>query len=334
MLERPHIEDHTIKTCLRTEYHLSVQELAFLPVGADQNTAVFRARSGSGEDYFVKLRRADFAEIAVTLPNYLHERGNPHILAPLQTQNGRLWTQVGAYKLLLYPFIQGKDGIEAGLSAEQWVAFGAALKDVHLAKPPATLLECIPVEDFAPGWRERVQQFLSLVEGSGFSNPLAADTAALIRTHKAVISDMVRQADRFAQILTARPPGFVVCHSDIHEGNILLTGDGMLYLVDWDNPILAPKERDLMFIGGGVCGRWNQPRQESLFYQGYGTDDKIDRDALAYYRFERILVDIAIYCEELLLSDDSGEDRRQSYVYLKSNFDPNQTVEIAYRTIG
>ena len=30
-----------------------------------------------------------------------------------------------------------------------------------------------------------------------------------------------------------------------------------------------PKERDLMFIGGGVANVWNKPHEETLFYKGY-----------------------------------------------------------------
>lgn len=32
-------------------------------------------------------------------------------------------------------------------------------------------------------------------------------------------------------------------------------------IVDWDEPIMAPKERDLMFIGGGVANVWNDPSE-------------------------------------------------------------------------
>jgi spectinomycin phosphotransferase len=86
----------------------------------------------------------------------------------------------------------------------------------------------------------------------------------------------------------SRPLEPVLCHSDIHAGNLLLTSDGDLYIVDWDNPILALKERDLMFIGGGVAGIWNKAREEALFYQGYGSSD-INLIALTYYRYERII---------------------------------------------
>ena len=103
-------------------------------------------------------------------------------------------------------------------------------------------------------------------------------------------------------------------------------------MVDWDNPILAPKERDLMAIGGGLMGNWRPPQEEELlFYRGYG-DVQIDTQALAYYRYERIIQDIAVYCEQLLLTVDGGEDRAQALHYLMANFLPGSTIALAYRS--
>ena len=62
-----------------------------------------------------------------------------------------------------------------------------------------------------------------------------------------------------------------MCHADLHAGNILIDANGAFYLVDWDTLILAPKERDLMYAGGGQFGEARTPQQEeALFYQGYG----------------------------------------------------------------
>jgi spectinomycin phosphotransferase len=44
----------------------------------------------------------------------------------------------------------------------------------------------------------------------------------------------------------------VLCHADLHTWNVLVDGDGRLWLVDWDEAILAPRERDLMFLVGGI----------------------------------------------------------------------------------
>ena len=87
-----------------------------------------------------------------------------------------------------------------------------------------------------------------------------------------------------------------------------------------------------MFVGGaqGFAGHTPQ-EEETLFYRGYGQTE-IDPVALAYYRYERIVVDIAVYCEQLFLTSEGGEDREQSLRYLMSNFLPGGTIEIAYRS--
>jgi spectinomycin phosphotransferase len=84
-----------------------------------------------------------------------------------------------------------------------------------------------------------------------------------------------------------------------------------------------------MSIGGGLLGGWRSPaEEEALFYQGYGHTE-IDQAALAYYRYERIIQDLAIYSEELLSVHGSLEERELSFHYLISNFDPGGVLEIA-----
>ncbi len=85
-----------------------------------------------------------------------------------------------------------------------------------------------------------------------------------------------------------------------------------------------------MFPGGGQGFRGQPPEaEETLFYAGYGAAD-IDPVALAYYRYERIIQDIAVYCEQLLTSAAGGADRAESLHYLQSNYQPNGTIDLAY----
>lgn len=92
-----------------------------------------------------------------------------------------------------------------------------------------------------------------------------------------------------------------------------------------------------MFIGGAQgLGRTTPDEEEAMFYRGYGPTD-VDQVALAYYRYERIVVDIAIFCDGLLSSPAGGDDREQSLRYLMANFEPGGTIEVAYardRTVG
>ena len=330
MLERPGIRDDQIAACLQREYGLRVSQIAFLPLGADRNTAVFRVIAGDETPYFLKLRGGVFDETSVTLPKFLSDQGIAQIIAPLATKSGQLWANLGAFKTILYPFVKGHNGYTIDLSDRHWVEFGMALKRIHPAALPPALANRIQRETYSRQWREIVRSFLKRVEDDRFDDPVAIELAAFMRAKRDEIGSLVGRAERLAQALLARSPALVLCHSDIHAGNILIGADDAFYIVDWDNPILAPKERDLMFIGGGqgFTGH-TQQEEETLFYLGYG-EAQVDPATLAYYRYERIIQDIAVYCEQLFLSDEGGEDRQQSLRHFASNFLPDGTIEIAY----
>jgi len=333
MLEKPDLQDEKIMACLRNVYGLHVDEVTFLPLGADVNTAVFRAHTQS-TPYFVKLRRGNFDETSVILPKFLNEQGNEKIMTPLPTAAGQLWGQLDNYKVILFPFVAGKNGYEVGLSDEQWTSFGAAMKQFHTTIIPVSLSKQVRRERYAENGRNFVKTCLVRAETESFADPVAIEVATLLQANKDQVLKLITDAETLCRELQNDPPAFIVCHSDIHAGNLLIEPNGEFYIVDWDDLILAPKERDLMYVGGGLMGHWRTPQEEeALFYKGYGHT-QVEPLALAYYRFERIIQDIAAYCEELLLSDEGGEDRKQSLRYLKSNFLPNSTIEIAYRQYG
>lgn len=333
MLEKPDIQDELIITRLQDEFGLLANQLTFLPIGADVNTAVYRVVTEDGTAYFLKLRKGMFEEITVTVPQFLKDNGIQAIIVPVETQEGRLWGSLDSYKMILYPFIQGRNGYEVALSDQQWVDFGKALRAIHTLQVPAALLQLIPRETFSPQWRETVKGFQEQVESSTFEDPIAAKFAGFMQARRGEISRMVGRADQLGLALTLRAPDFVLCHADIHAGNLLITNNvggarGAFYIVDWDNPVLAPKERDLGMIGGSYT--WKLAREEALFYQGYSPTE-VDPICLAYYRYERIIQDIAVECEQVLSTSEGGEDREQAYQYFISNFLPNHEIELTIK---
>ncbi len=144
---------------------------------------------------------------------------------------------------------------------------------------------------------------------------------------------LVRHAEQLAASLRRRRLLFVSCHADLHAGNVLVSRDGTIAIVDWDDLMLAPKERDLMFIGGGVGHTWNSEQETGAFYAGYGPTD-VDREALAYYRCDRIVQDVVVYCDALLRREGTSDERADSLRRISAAFDPNDVVEIAERTVA
>ena len=331
MLEKPDIDEAKIIHCLMDDFGLEIKEITFLPLGADLNTAVYRVSAKDGKDYFLKLRSGEFNEASVTVPKFLGESGLKQVIPPFPVQDGKLWAELPPYKVILYPFMEGHDGYEEKMSAQQWVEFGAAMKKFHTMEFPEEISRGVPHETFSPRWRDTVKSFLGRIKNETFNEPVAAQMAAFLKSNSRETLELVVRSERLAQTLQNQPLEFILCHADIHGWNLLINNTGELYIVDWDTLILAPKERDLMFIGGALGDSGYTPQQEEkLFYQGYGRSD-IDQGAIAYYRYERILEDIGVYCKQIFLSDEGGDDRRQALEYLESNYLPGGTIERAYQ---
>ena len=218
------------------------------------------------------------------------------------------------------------------MSHRQWVKFGRALKRFHSANIALEITENIQRENFSSQWRDKVKLFLDTIEKKKFDERIASELAIFLKNKKTETLKLIERAECLAQKLEQQLPEFVLCHADIHGWNLLIDSNGELFMVDWDTLIFAPKERDLMFIGSGLGDSGHTPQEEeTMFYKGYGTT-KINQSAIAYYRYERIIEDIAIYCEQIFLSDQGGEDRNQSLIYLKSNYLPNGMIKRAYES--
>lgn len=48
--------------------------------------------------------------------------------------------------------------------------------------------------------------------------------------------------------------------------------------------------------------------------------------ALAYYPYERIIVDLVEFCHQLLLTNEGGSDREQAYRCFPYNFEPGKLL--------
>ena len=327
MLEKPNIADDSIVQHLRDFYGLTVYGVRFLAVGADVDAAAYRIETDEGT-FFLKLRRTVLGDM-LSLARFLADERSPQVLAPLPARNGHLSTRLGERAVIVCPFVDGLNGFETSLTEAQWTTFGEALRAVHDTKPPTEVRESVRVEDYASTWRNKVGAHLSSRRPK--ADEVARRLDESLDARRQQIKTIVERAEELASTVRTKALPLVLCHGDIHAGNVMVAGDGSLAMIDWDDPVMAPRERDLMFIGGGVGGSWNRPGESDAFYRGYGPT-AVDAEALAYYRYERIVEDIALTCDRLLLSGEGGMDRALTLRYFMDAFGPNDVVEIADAT--
>jgi spectinomycin phosphotransferase len=331
MLEKPNLDDERIVECLRDSYALTVSELEFLPIGYDSYAGVYRVRAG-GQSYFLKVKRDSVNESTLRIPRFLNDQGIEQVVAPIETSNAQLCVHLAHFTLILYPFVQGESGKEVGLSDSQWVQFGTILNKLHSIQLPPGMLGEIPHEDFVPHrkWSGLAKQFHALVLTQTYEHPAEQELAAFWRTEYAHIRLLLERTEALGRRLQEHTLAYVLCHADIHTANLLVTPDDKVFVVDWDQPMMAPKERDFMFVTGATLSGFEiGSRQEELFYEGYGKTE-IDLLALAYYRYEWAVQDIGAFGEQVFTMEWAGDLTKQRATdAILSMFGPNGMVTTA-----
>ncbi|MGB0386602.1 MAG: phosphotransferase [Ardenticatenaceae bacterium] len=344
MLEKPNLQDNKIITALRDGYGIAVSEVDFLPLGNDSVAWVYRVCAADGTPYFLKVKKGAVYEPSLVVPRYLKDRGIEQVIAPLPTKSGQLWAKVADFTMILYPFLEGKMAAHKGMSDRQWVEFGTVLKKIHSTPLSAELLGLLPRESFKPKWgglvreRDAFLELQNMVKNSVYNTPYERELALFWKEQAQEISKIVARAETLGRMLQNRSSvgtfsaEWVLCHADIHQFNIMLDENDQIFIVDWDETLLAPKERDLMFVGGGVGGVQDGAKEEALFFKGYGHTE-IDWLALAYYRYEWVVQDMGDYAERVFLMQDIGEETKKDAVAgFVSFFEPGNVVEVAYRS--
>jgi len=330
MVEQPLSNQHIID-CLNTDYGINATRLTFLPIGADMNASVYKAETHDQSSYFIKLKRGHHHDISATIIALLHDAGIQQIIPPIKTNDGQPIQHVDDFTLIVSPFIEGQDGFSRDLTDDQWVTLGKVMRQIHEIDVPPLIQLMVRREDYSPKWREAVRSLYAHIESELSIDEISSKLMMFMKNQAAVIHRLVDRAEQLGKQIQDQLPEFVLCHSDIHGGNVLMDGNDIIYMVDWDDPIMAPKERDLMFIGGGIANVWNRPHEENFYYKGYGKTE-INMAILAYYRHERIVEDIAEYGQQLLLTSVGDQSRVESYKHFIAQFEPRGVVEIAFKT--
>jgi spectinomycin phosphotransferase len=318
-----------IHSALRAIYSLQASHVILLPGGADLQSAVYRVETGDAA-YVLKIRRTAIDPITLEAPAYLHAHGIAEVMSALPTAEGRLWANAHDVVWILYPFFASADAYGVSLTTRQWITLGRTLNAVRSSQPLPELRQRLRSEDYSARWRAIVRDFTAQLDTRVDADPLAQALTVFWEQKRSEIGAIVERAEQLGSVLLARPAAFVLCHADLHPGNVLLGSEDTLRIIDWDEVMLAPKERDLMMLDGGVSPRWNDPEQDALFFAGYGATE-LDLVALSYYTYERIIADLATFGMQIWDGEGSADERALALRMVQGNFLPGEVVEMAHR---
>jgi spectinomycin phosphotransferase len=329
MRERPEIAESIIIALAETQYGLQVDRLEYLPLGADASSVVYAVDTILGERLMLKGRRdTSFTPASLLVPSQLSAMGMPHVQLPRLTVQGGLWATSHGITWSLFPFFDGEVAAKVGLTESQWVELGATLNRIHHAALEPETSQAVPKESFRPS-RYDVLLRLETLSQRPADTRVAQDLVAFWRSKSDIISELMDRCQKLGGAGRAEQLPQVLCHADFHVWNILVEPEGEFWILDWDETTFAPKERDLMFVVGGISEGLVEPEMTASFLRGYGNPD-LDQVALAYYRHAWALQDLAAYAEDVVLTPGLGEAaRRESLETLQGLFEPGGIVSIA-----
>jgi len=190
-------------------------------------------------------------------------------------------------------------------------------------------LQYVMQESFIPRWGSLVKTLYEQVNAREYEDPYQRQLAIFWKENNGKIHTLVERAEILGKRLQRANLEFGLCHADIHTANILINQKENMFIVDWDDTLLAPKERDLMFILGENTV---ETREEQLFFKGYGRIE-ISLLALAYYRYEWCVQEVCDFGERVFLMKDAGANTKKDSVegFMKL-FSRGDVIETAFST--
>jgi spectinomycin phosphotransferase len=280
--------------------------LEFLPLGYDFKAGLYRAVSEQETTHLIKVTSRPLYESGCLVPCYLNNQGIECVVAPIPTKSGALWTQVEDWTVIVYPFIYGEASF-TGMTGGQWEKIGAIFKRIHRVMLPPIGFESIRKETFNPTEYARwVRTYETLhVHAIGGSSLERRFRAAWV-AHQSTIHTVMTSLEKLANELRSRTFTHVICHADLHPANLLRNHAEQVFVIDWDEVMLAPKERDFIFVS---------QLQANSFFKGYG-DVEIDWPALTYYLLERVVQDLIECAGNVCFRDDLGEETKADAMQL------------------
>ena len=278
--------------------------------------------SEEGVPYLLKVTSRPLYEPGFLVPRYLRDQGITSVVAPIPSKSHTLWIKLDDWTLIIYPFIDG-DTSWTGMTNEQWKEVGNIFKRIHTIRMKPDDFSSLRKETFDPTeyvqWiRDFESQHLHVRNGESATEHVLRESWV---QNQSIIHTAMTLLEKLAAVLQSQSFQHVICHADLHPAN-LIREDANVFVIDWDEVMLAPKERDFIFI--------KEP-QADAFWEGYGKRE-INWLLLSYYLWERVVQDVIVNAQDVCFRDDLGEETKADIAKLFQDYmmDGENEVAAAY----
>src|SRR6267143_2098577 len=307
------VDKSLLKNVIQEEFGIGIATMTpILKVGATRGYVI---GSLDHRQFFLKIYPNDKVPNASFRFAYdLFGRvGIENIVHPIAADSGQMRIQIGEFHVALFNFVAGKTAEENRMDNSQLEKLGELLAKIHQSKK--VIGEYSVRENFEIAFKDK---FIAIFE---HIHPLPArpgeykqKLGVLLEPHTEKFMQELGTLEELQRKVRKMDLEFFNCHGEPSPGNVLASHKGEIYLLDWDEPIFAPKEKDLLFFKDN-----SQPVMKG--YRRFSEDSSLNRDVIEFYGHMWNLGEIVDYGSRILFENNSDVQNQTWLGNLKGGWD-------------
>jgi hypothetical protein len=261
-----------------------------------------------GRRFFLKLQPVTGPEWAsapssprfyLPLLHQLHVQNLIRVPSLVLTTDGGFSAVVDGYELVLYDYIDG-EVVGFGRLPEPVLARLAEMVGILHRSTQRLRFHHPFSETYGLGVEPVLRQALAQLARpqSPASQGVEQLRATIARIRAPLLDHLARFKTLQANAKALDKPQ-VICHTDLHGGNLMVDQNGDLVLLDWESAMLAPPEHDLFFIAG-------EQEFRDVFLPHYESEAgpiELDPDLFGFYFYRRAFEDVAGFITRILAEE-------------------------------
>lgn len=311
------INDSVIVSEIEENYCLNIQEIVFLPEGDISYAYIITCKDRT--KYFLKLfdKSSEKGKESVKLLDFylpltweMYYKGlYKNITYPIKSIKDSFQVNIGTAVIVLFSFIEGKTLAEAyPFSRFLLEKVARGISDIHRVTYQLSI-DTPKVENFMIPFEKNLMLVLEVLENTDmFENEDIQNLKTYIISRKNKVLYFLKQLHIYQEEIKNNQQAMVLTHGDIWGGNLILGKNDILYFIDWESAMIAPREADL---------RHYLFEEFDYFIEKYIEQSrehiKLDSNIFGFYTYRSHLANLTNWISRMLYNNQSSEQNKSDF---------------------
>ncbi|MGY4884347.1 MAG: phosphotransferase [Nanobdellota archaeon] len=313
------INNNEIERFLNSKYGIKSNKIKFLSSAEDGD---YYKVSSKDNAYFLKIyltgkifskSKKELSSINEFLYNLREKYGFNHAHAPVRNKDKKTISSFKGRPFILLEFIPGENPKE--LTIKDYEKLGKIISKLH--NLPKAHFKNIKSDRFNFSLEKKIFNILNILEKSNFKQRTSASRLKdLFVGNKKFIAELFTFLKKESLYIKGKKKDYVICHGDLHKGNILKSNKG-IFIIDWEHLKLALPEQDLMWFRekDGIKKQFYGP-----YLDGLNKKYVFDKRAMKFYTLKKGMEEFVFFSTSILSGKRDETDSNKKIDFMDRQF--------------